>query len=389
MCKIRIVHFSSHDVRTPIATHPFSDTPSNADFIAPNLIHRCDCTLNAASLLDLPENRAAPGTLPLNACPWHNCCLIWYQAVLCRWYWDNREALGLNLDDEQPEPETRCPNCFVVGEYHPIRMVLDLEQSIERWGDGWEYTTSTSGLPVREGGDKLPSFPAEELFYSREIIDADQVGAESAGLHEDRMRVPVLGQKLRTAKEQLKKAIFVACAALDSLEDDLGMGEGIKRIVDDPAFLLLRLREAQDLVREVRYAEVMSALAFGDLMESVGFVLTALNKMPGEGHSVTSRDGLYSVSRDQLNMAELEATAIADACDGPLKQSPELRERLRVIKDNVGVFRRRETATSSSNRRRMSSGTPIRSSTRAVLINLLAQSYGVLVSGSLRCQLVD
>jgi hypothetical protein len=343
MCKIRIVHFSAHDVRTPIATHPFSDTASNADYISPNLIHRCDCTLNAASLLDLQQenNRnGTPGTLPLSACPWHNCCLIWYQAVLCRWYWDNREALGL---DQEPEAELRCPNCFVVGEYHPTRMVLDLDH----WAGQYDSEFPTWEGGDRVSGDELPSFPAEELFYSRDIIDVDAeaVDEDSAGLHEDRMRVPVLGQKLRMAKKQLKKAIFVADAALESLEADLGMSEGIKRIVEDPTLLLLRLREAQDLVREVRYAEVMSALAFGDLMEAVGFVLTALNKMPDEGQNVTSLDGSYSVSREELDMADLEATAIADACDGPLKQSAKLREQLQVIKDAVDVFRRRETGT--------------------------------------------
>ncbi|KAK4236662.1 hypothetical protein C8A03DRAFT_35424 [Achaetomium macrosporum] len=331
MCKIRIVHFSTHDVCAPIATHPFSDTPSG-DFISPNVIHRCDCTLDAASLLDLPENNT-PSSLPLSPCPWHNCCLIWYQAVLCRWYWDNREVLNL---EEEPDVETSCPNCFVIGEYHPLRMVLDLDP----WQGG-------SRFPAWEGRDKvgeLPSFPAGELFYSNEIVEADTVDQESAGLYEDRTRVSTLGMKLRMAKEQLKKAIFVASVSLDSLEMDLGMNEGLQRIVEDPALLLLRMREAQDLVREVRYAEVMAALAFGDLMKCMGFVLTALNKMPGEGQTVTSLDGSYSVSRDQLNMADLEPPAIAYACNGPLKQSPTLQGRLQVIQDTVEVFRRREAS---------------------------------------------
>ncbi|KAL2163348.1 hypothetical protein VTH06DRAFT_5405 [Thermothelomyces fergusii] len=203
MCKIRIIHFSEHDVRIRISTDPFSAPGGEADFICSNEV------VSAISSSSSSSSRYAH-------CPWHQCCVTAYQALLCQWYWNHAAAAALlgheNGDDDVAE--TWCPNRLVMHEHHPIGMLLSGEAA---WGK------------EEDGAVPLVPFPAGDLLYSDGIRDHDH-------------------------------------------NHDHDDSDGAA--------------------------------------------------------AVASPDGVFSVSRARLDLADLEPREVRDACDGPLKKSSELRQRL-------------------------------------------------------------
>ncbi|KAK4033121.1 hypothetical protein C8A01DRAFT_19901 [Parachaetomium inaequale] len=316
MCKIRVVHFSVHDVRTQMATDPFSAIGGASDFTAYPIIRGCPCTHPIVRSLfpdgargELVDQEMLRGLEP---CIWHECCVSSYQAYLCRWYYDNREALDL---DDEPEVEMQCPNKLMLHEFHHISMVLD---DSEGWMPKWDKW---------ETRKPFPAFPAGDLCYSEDIIDGTVDDPESLGLSHDREEVALVGEELWRSKRLLQTHTTFATEYVESLERDFNSEEGLRCFAQNPALFLRGIRLARGFIRLVQFLEDDTADSFRQMMQRIGFVLTVLNKMPAVGQSVTSADGSFTVSRERLDLGDLDAQAVIDACDGPLKQSRELRER--------------------------------------------------------------
>ncbi|KAK4154251.1 hypothetical protein C8A00DRAFT_14615 [Chaetomidium leptoderma] len=342
MCKVRIVHFSGHDVRVQVATQLFSAPGSDGggDYTSTAIMSKCDCTHRTQELLEQqppPANTTTPRRRQrFDPCPWHICCAIYYQAVLCQWYWDLHDDGGL-APEQQLGIESDCPNCFIVSEYYPIGMILDKKEEKEE-GEVDEWVLGG------KGGRELPAFLASDLFYSADLYDPGPPDSEqSYGLFEDRSAVQHYGEELWLHKAQLHKAISMASACLDSLEEELGVEDGLQFFAEDPTLLLNRVKIARQLVKEVWYTEYDAASAFKGIMRHAAFALAALHKMPREGESVTSADGSYSVSREQLDLGEVGIQAVIDVCDGPLKQVGELTARLQALKAVLQVPKRRQS----------------------------------------------
>jgi hypothetical protein len=329
MCKIRVVHFAMRDMSIRIATKLFSDD-GDGDFTSPAALISCNCdTRITAELLQRhweEECRAGNVTPAFDACAWHDCCATWSQVVYCQWYWGNQDVLG-----ENPEGvEDHCPNRLVVSEYRPISMVLDTGDEEEEHGDGAEEQLKWTGC-------ELPVFPVGDLLYSDEIIQAPANDVESYGLCVDRVLVQNLGEELWSDKVHLKRVIGCARGCLDELERELGDDAKKELFAKHPALLRPRLRLAQKYLRDLQCAEHDAAESFRRMMKHAGFVLNALNTMPRAGETLTTPDGTYSVSREQLDLGQLDnPNAVIEACDGPLKQSAILSKRLQVIEDILG-----------------------------------------------------
>ncbi|KAL2174798.1 uncharacterized protein P884DRAFT_263021 [Thermothelomyces heterothallicus CBS 202.75] len=349
MCKIRIIHFSEHDVRIPIATDPFSAPGGKDDFICSNEVAMCACNSPIAAILVAPEadeSGRRPGSSSSSSnnhyarCPWHQCCVTVYQVLLCQWYWNHAEEAALLGDEDEDvdgEPETWCPNRMVLHEHHPVGMLLSPHSP----SGGAEWEEETRG-PFSPG-----CFPAGDLLYSDEILDdgdgADAVSpspppppppappaaAATDRLQSDRYEVQALGRLLRARKETLARAVALASEMVESLEGDL---EGVRCLgaADEVAFLA-RIRSAGRVVDLIEDSELGAAGLYRDMVRRVRSVLAALGRVPAPGGTVASHDGTFSISRAQLDLADLDPHEVLEVCDGPLKRSGELRERLAEI----------------------------------------------------------
>jgi hypothetical protein len=317
MCKVRVVHFSSHDHRDVIATKLFS-SPGDGDFASPFVTRRsdaCGClpTYSCDLITDNPHV-----SYRFNACPFHNCCMLHYQRMLCSWYYENRDGLGL---DDVPDAEMYCPNAFVLSEYQNIDVLVEKRKSaVDKEAEEEEWK-------------EIPVFPAGELFYSHQLLEGSLPvpDADSFGLYRDRVEVVRVGQDLWIHKEVLQGSISIASYNLDDMERAFSEDDGINGFVASPYIFLLRWRIARRLVRSVEWAELTAAGMFIDMMRHAGFAFAALNKMPDEGQSVAAADGLYSISREQLEFGGLDRRAVIDAFDGPLKQANNLAQRLQAV----------------------------------------------------------
>jgi hypothetical protein len=320
MCKVRVVHFSSHDHRDVIATKLFSN-PGDGDFASPFVTHRseaCGC-LPTYSCNILADNPDASGRFTV--CPFHNCCVLHYQRLLCRWYYENRDAMGL---DDVVDAEMYCPNALVLSEYQKIDLLVEKREPVvdkeerEEEEDEWK---------------EIPVFPVGELFYSDVLLEGSLPvpDADSFGLYRDRAEVVRVGQDLWIHKEVLQGSISIASYNLVDLERALSDDDGIREFAASPYTFLLRWRVARRLVRSVEWAELTAAGMFIDMMKHAGFTLAALNKMPAEGQSVAAADGSYSLSREQLDFGDVDQRAVIDAFDGPLKQAGNLAQCLQAV----------------------------------------------------------
>ncbi len=161
------------------------------------------------------------------------------------------------------------------------------------------------------------------------------------GLYEDRIEVEVKGREMWERKEALQRACEAVAECVKGLEEEFcGTTDWEVRItVEDRMVLLLHVRMAQKLVREAKRAEVCAVEAYRDMMKHASYAFMALGKIPGHGESVTSRDGAYSVSREQLDIRGLDVRGVINACDGPLKQAGKLCQRLQDI-ENVWEVRK-------------------------------------------------
>lgn len=323
MCKIRIVHFSAHDHRDVLATNLFS-TPGDGDYTVPTVIRKSEaCGCPPAFASKILDNNPEAGRR-FEVCPFHHCCVLDYKFMLCRWFFENRDVLEL---DDLPDVELHCPNAFVVGEFYPMNMVVEKRQPVIKQEPG------VNDEEEEEEWSEIPVFPAGELFYSDQLLEGSVAvdDAASLGLYRDRVVAINAGQDLWIHKEVLQGAISIASHNLDQLEQALGDDDGVRDFARSPGMFLLRWRIAQGLVRSARWAEFTAAGMFIDMMKYTGLTLAALNKMPADGQSVTAADGSYSVSREQLDLGELDCQAVIDACDGPLKQAAKLEKRLQAI----------------------------------------------------------
>ncbi|KAK4095662.1 hypothetical protein N658DRAFT_403958, partial [Parathielavia hyrcaniae] len=228
-------------------------------------------------------------------------------------------------------------NYYILSEYQPISMVLEDEQEHNSEEESSVHPSWTGFGDVL---GQLPLFPAGDLLYSDELISAGASDAEIDGFYEDRSQMQRHGEELCTDKELLTKAISLARACLDSLERDLADDAFLKCFAEKPMMHLRRVTLARMCVREVQGAEREAADSFRGMMKRAGFVLGALNTMPREGKSLKTRDGSYSVSREMLDLGQVDRQAVIDACDGPLKQAVVLGERFGSIKSLVEIPKR-------------------------------------------------
>jgi hypothetical protein len=325
-----MLHFSATDLRVRLATTLFTDN-GDGDFINPAAINPCPCDHTATTALIRrhwrDEARAGNQNPHFENCPWHNCCVIWEQVIPCQWYWDNQDVLG----EDPAGVEEHCPNRFVVSEYRPITMLFEKGEDAE-----------VSGMEMQSGWTscEVPVFPAGDLLYSDEIFEASATDVESYGLYVDRAEVQRLGEELWNDKLFLKRAIECAQQALDELEREFREDAVLKLFAKQPMKFMPRFRVARNYVKEVQGAERDAADSFRRMMKHAGFVLGALGTMPRPGESLTTPDGSYSVSREQLDLGQLDREAVIDACDGRLKQAAVLAKRLRSVKAILRVPKR-------------------------------------------------
>ncbi|KAH6847519.1 hypothetical protein B0I37DRAFT_431105 [Chaetomium sp. MPI-CAGE-AT-0009] len=310
MCKIRVLHFSTHDVRVRMATDPFSEPGGPSDFIAPTAAIECRCV---DSLVLDTEAEYHLSRFGFERCHWHQCCVISHLTVSCRLFRDHPDRMHPRDAASQPQ----CANTFVVKEYHPISTVLrdPLSPAWKPW----------------EANDGPPYFPATELFYSATITDAPVPDDESYGLYEDRSWVEYFGIELAREKMTLMVDIEFATLSVETLERDLKFNDPVevaRCIAMHPEVYLNEVRKAHKFVDMVERSESALAGIYQRMMQRTGYVLTMLGRMPDPGQSVTVADGLFSVSQEQLDLGGLDYQDVVDACDGPLKVSGELRRRL-------------------------------------------------------------
>ncbi|KAL2024935.1 hypothetical protein VTK56DRAFT_3634 [Thermocarpiscus australiensis] len=322
MCRVRLVHFTLHDVRVPMATQIFSDH-GDGDFVSLAPTPRtCDC---ATSMCELLETRDMRGIVP---CPWHRCCLQWSQPVHCRWYWDHRAELS---PDVHEDPELACENYFDVSEYYPISVLVDksYDDLLPRLHDGLAEWRNTGLLP----------FPAD-ILYSHEFSEDNALIEGSFGLLDDRYSFQHCGELLWEVKGRLREAIRETWDCLDLLALDLDGNDGLQQLAANPLTVLLGFQVAQGQLRIARHLEQTAAGYFKSMMMHARFVFAYLGRLPAEGERIASADGSYSVSREQLDLADLDPSAIIEACDGPLKQVGKLQERLQELKEILQVPKR-------------------------------------------------
>lgn len=354
MCRVRLVHFTQHDVRVPMATQLFSDGPDAGDFVSSGLVSRCNCGQSVQGLLDANEGGSGGSGKKFETCPWHACCVMWYQAARCKWYWENREQL---LDEE--EPEFQCQNCYLLSEYHPLSLLVEddgeeglsslsssSEEEDEQEGEGWwRSEPQRNEVPY-----SMPAFPAE-ILYSHDIVGGEPVGEGSHGVYNDRVLVQDAGERLWQAKRQLRDAIEEATSRLDDVVLDLAGHAGLLYLAEDPTDVVSRIFVAHMHVTAVRYCEKWAALMYRKMMRNARYVFVALGRMPETGGNVTAPDGSYSISREELDLADLSLEAIIKTCDGPLRQYGLLRQRLKLIKGVLYIPRALRSGCSKQPRR--------------------------------------
>ncbi|KAH6623426.1 hypothetical protein F5144DRAFT_658080 [Chaetomium tenue] len=310
MCKVRIIHFSNHDGRIPIATDPFSEPGGPSDFTSSTVVDKCSCQ---NPIISLPPK--VPGLDLYKKCDWHDCCARCYQTVKCRWFQQNTDEVPV----DHRMPEEHCPNVLYISEYHPITTVLPdttiLAAPWKRW----------------EGEDRAPYFPTAELFYSATIIDADAPNEEIVRLSRDRLDVERLGSKMRVQKAMLKAFVSLATQAVEKLEMRVDGSKGHKGLATTP--------EAHNFVKIVERAESLVVDTYQQMMRRSTSVLTMLDKMPEPGESLTVADGAFSISREQLDFGDLGRQDVLDACQGPLNKSKDLWKR---FNDAVAALRARK-----------------------------------------------
>lgn len=351
MCKIRVCHFSPHNVAVPIATSLFS-SPGDArsDFISATITTPCECDPGAS--LDLLEHNSRGGDRDVMGCLWHECCVIAYQPVVCQWYWDLSEDLQIEYV-QTTLVEMECPNSFTAHEYYPIGMVLD---HVDEKQDGSGGRVRLPGFNVwGQMRADLAAFPAAELFYSWRVYEDAVAGPASLGLFDDRREVEKHGQQLWKQKAELINTIARAEVNLEWLEESLSDVAGIQWFGEDPMMVLRMMRWVQTLLRQAQREELEAAESFRGMMRHAGFVFTVLGKMPSIGESVTAAKGSYSISRAQLDLARLGPQGIIDACDGPLKQVSGFKRRMQQVQKVLSLPKKLQSPCTRDLRR----GVPI------------------------------
>ncbi len=314
MCKVRRIHFTSHDVRARVATNPFTALGGPDEFISTQP-KNCHCRGGLIKPL-LQANAASVSASHFRECAYHQCCVLWSSPqVLCQWPGQIPDVEGA----------ADCPNYREDNEYWPIEMVLNTS--------GWDRQAGVCGSEGwKQTGEETPMFPAEELFYSDDILEGDAGVPESEGLESDRGMAEYYGERLQAIKVKLQRVILKSETKIARLEWILGTDPGHEWASANPYAFRWDVGFAKSWILDVYNVEQEAAAAFRLMMKFTGFVLTVLDRMPAKKESITTADGSYTISREQLDIGDLEApSAVRDACDGPLKQAENLQRRYREI----------------------------------------------------------
>ncbi len=316
MCRFRVIHFTPHDVRVPLATNPFSIPGGPDEFMSTRSEWCHNCTDPFRSILD--ANVGSRGLF--QQCDRHGCCVQWSTLESsCQW----------NVGQGHHLPAASCLNRLDVNEFRHIRMVIDTTGAHDH-----DASVRVCGSENWEWAGEMRPFPAEDMLYSNEIVVNEDEIPGSLSMVEERTRVEGYAEELWRVKGELQQGIVATEECLQGLELSLGgdVEFGLEHGLVDLTHLTDCVLLARELIRGVSESEVEAVRCFANSMEAMGILLTALEKMPAEGESITSTDGSFTVSQDQLNIGTLvEDADLLSACEGPLKQAGNLWRRLQEI----------------------------------------------------------
>ncbi|KAL1837759.1 hypothetical protein VTJ49DRAFT_3423 [Mycothermus thermophilus] len=321
MCKIRTVHYTLHDHRRLISMQLFS-SPDEDVLVGGSKSRVCNCPPDFAS--EIPEHadnvRRLRGLSPCSS--HHPCCLCHRNVTLCQAYLDKH---GLKEHPRTPEGGwtdlDECPNTIWLDHFHKIGALFPEGSFGHLDEDDWHY---------------IPTFPADELFYSDDITQCFPANPDSSALQVDRVIACNGAMSMHTSKLKLKDAIETADNFLDAFENYLtafAVNQSHFRnkapLNDDQLHhLMWWCKKSKDTVSQVESAELQTALLYVGVMKYASSTLEALQRLPAPGESIRSRDGRCSLSREQLDHGKLTPREAIAACDGPLKQRDALQTRL-------------------------------------------------------------
>ncbi len=320
MCKDRSVHFSMHDKRVHLATAPFTAQGGPDEYVSSSAFYPCNCDKKEViyriiranpQIADGELGHSSPDGPAYHDCPEHNCCIVWTQLQPCQYYYGHQGEI------DAPE---ECINYLLVGKQLPISAAVD----------GFNGTGGWAAV-------HWPTFPAAELFYSEHIIEEQSEHPDSRGLCRDRREVLRFARALWMRKGELQKANIKSELALRKIEAECSRWWATEKLPPGKAKELWELWGAAEYhVYHADVTEVMAAHDFARMMKYAGISLTILRKMPAPGESISSADGSYTLSREQLDLGNHNnIDAVRSACDGPLKQSAGLHSRLKQAKEDL------------------------------------------------------
>ena len=312
MCRVRIIHFTPHDVRVPIATQLFTALGGPDEFTATQLTKDCRCLDSATQLLETNKALGNPSCFQRGRV--HRCCVQrTFPAVRCQWMLDHMDPM---------HNPAECPNYLEDNEYWPIEMVVDTT------GSDAKAEVCASG-DWKRAGEERPFFPAAELFYDENVEEwLGNPGTYDLKTH--RFMAEACGQDLLEAKGVVQQLLVKTETCLQELEQTLSTDAGLEWAALNPLTFWSRVEMAEGLIQKLNRAELGAARLFKEMMRYIRVVLTVIERMPDEGGNIAALDGSYTISREQLDIGNLrKPEEVRDACDGTLKQAANFRDRLR------------------------------------------------------------
>ncbi|KAK4107796.1 hypothetical protein N656DRAFT_832827 [Canariomyces notabilis] len=361
MCRIRCVHFTLHDVAPSMATNLFN-TNGEGDYRSSGVARQCRCghSKRMFSLEPMPLG-SHPQPEP-NHCfyagycfhTYHDCCVLWYQVIECNWFWESLEA----------DSEWDCPNRFISHRYCHLHQVLEpesrvrilqkigLPEDVPRWDldppkpphfpadlfyspDQWPYVDfrlPDDWVDVDNWDEEEQS---EEEQSGEEQQEEEQSGEEQSGeeqsekwpwfpnnsLEKCRVYIEAFGQMLFNFKEQLRDAQAAAAECAKSVHD-VTTPAGLREFTAHTNVAIANLVGAKAHLTNAKRFQRHAALSYKLMMKHIGLCLTALGRMPAPGEAVTSTDGdsSFTVSREQIDLGDLTAEEVIEACEGAPKQ---------------------------------------------------------------------
>ncbi|KAK3376892.1 hypothetical protein B0T24DRAFT_677751 [Lasiosphaeria ovina] len=322
MCRTREIHFSAHDVRGRMATELFS-ADEVGDFTDPTRSLSCRCGISAVFLIWQTRRSLTDITGCDNGFKWcarHTCCVRFACVTHCFDVLAQITSSGLDMWEQDAEELARdCPIGLTTHAYQPLSMVTNTIDLDFPEVDDWDIAE--------------PTFPAD-IFYARKLPAGNGADDADSNLRGDRADFFTFSYYLAEAKAKLEYTIELADDTISRLESDVSEGkfgsintaEGLGQLNDAAAQLSL-----------VEFHERDAAILFGHLVECERVILRRLGRLPVAGRPTTASEdtdgSFYSISKERLDLAGLDSKDIIAKCEGPLKQSGNLRQRIDRLRE--------------------------------------------------------